>query len=85
MSCALTGSDSPLTNTLIIHCARNRITGDVPLSENQRSDAVKSLVKFMICLAIAGTIIALVWYFAIDLPVQQAAAIHVPTNTLVPL
>ncbi|WP_158491367.1 hypothetical protein [Methanoregula formicica] len=46
---------------------------------------MKSLVKFMICLAIAGTIIALVWYFAIDLPVQQAAAIHVPTNTLVPL
>jgi hypothetical protein len=33
----------------------------------------------MIALAILGTIIALAWYFAVDLPIQQAA-LHAPTN-----
>ena len=34
----------------------------------------------MIALAILGTIIALVWYFAVDLPIQQAAALNTPIN-----
>ncbi|MCK9631296.1 MAG: hypothetical protein M0R30_06595 [Methanoregula sp.] len=46
----------------------------------QQSDALKKLVIFMIALAILGTIIALAWYFAIDLPIQQAAALNVPEN-----
>jgi len=51
------------------------------MSESQQSDALKNLVIFIICLAILGTIIALAWYFAVDLPIQQAAALHAPMNT----
>jgi hypothetical protein len=50
------------------------------MSEAQQSDAMKNLVIFIIGLAIAGTVIALAWYFAVALPVQPAA-LHVPTNT----
>jgi hypothetical protein len=49
------------------------------MSEAQQSDALKNLVLFMIALAILGTIIALAWYFVVDLPIQQAA-IHAPAN-----
>ena len=48
--------------------------------ELQHSDALKNLVIFMIVLAILGTIIAFAWYFAVDLPIQQAAALNVPEN-----
>jgi hypothetical protein len=43
-------------------------------------DPLKRLVKCIICLALIGTIIALAWYFAVDLPIRQAAALDVPTN-----
>jgi hypothetical protein len=46
----------------------------------QQSDALKKLVIFIIALAILGTIIAPAWYFAVDLPIQQAAALDVPEN-----
>ncbi|MFA4859313.1 hypothetical protein [Methanoregula sp.] len=49
------------------------------MSEAQQSDTLNNLVKFIICLAILGTILALAWYFAVDLPVQQMA-IHAPMN-----
>ena len=49
------------------------------MSEIQQSDALKKLVLFIIALAIFGTIIALAWYFAVDLPIQQAAH-HAPAN-----
>ncbi len=49
------------------------------MSEAQSSDAMKNLVIFMIGLAIAGTIIALAWYFAMALPVQHAALLP-PAN-----
>jgi len=49
------------------------------MSEAQSSEAIKNLVIFMIGLAIAGTVIALAWYFAIDLPVQHVA-LHPPAN-----
>jgi hypothetical protein len=49
------------------------------MSEIQQSDALKKLVWFIIALAILGTIIALVWHFSIELPIQQAA-LHAPTN-----
>lgn len=52
------------------------------MTEPQQPDALKNLITFMIALAIIGTIIALAWYFAVDLPIQQAASIHVPTNVL---
>jgi hypothetical protein len=43
------------------------------------SDALKNLVIFIVALAVFGTILAFMWYFAIDLPLQQAA-LHAPTN-----
>ena len=52
------------------------------MSGVQQSDALKNLVLFMIALAILGTIIALAWYFAVDLPLQQAAGIQAPTNSI---
>jgi hypothetical protein len=49
------------------------------MTGSQQSDALKNLIIFMIALAILGTIIALIWYFAVDLPLRQAA-LHVPSN-----
>ena len=49
------------------------------MSESQQSDALKKLVIFIIALAILGTVIALAWYFVVDLPLLQAA-LHVPAN-----
>ncbi|MDD1693471.1 MAG: hypothetical protein LUQ71_01985 [Methanoregula sp.] len=49
------------------------------MSEAQSSDAMKNLVIFMTGLAIAGTIIALAYYFAVALPIQHAALIP-PAN-----
>jgi len=49
------------------------------MTESQQSDAMKNLVFFMIGLAIAGTVIALAWYFAVVLPVQHAALLP-PAN-----
>ncbi len=49
------------------------------MSEAEQSDALKNLVLLMIALAIIGTIIALAWYFTVDLPLQQAA-FHAPMN-----
>ncbi|PKL70478.1 MAG: hypothetical protein CVV30_03740 [Methanomicrobiales archaeon HGW-Methanomicrobiales-1] len=50
------------------------------MTNDQPSDAMKKLVHFIIALAILGTVIALAWYFAVDLPLQQAAANLAPTN-----
>jgi len=50
------------------------------MTEPKQSDALKNLVIFIMALAILGTIIALAWYFAVDLPIQQAAALNMPTN-----
>ena len=49
------------------------------MSEAQQSDALKKLVWFIIALAILGTVVAMLHYFAIDLPIQQAA-LHAPAN-----
>ena len=49
------------------------------MSEAQQSDAMKNLVIFILGLAIAGTVIALAWYFAVALPVQHAALLP-PAN-----
>ena len=54
-------------------------------------DAMNSLVKFLICLAVIGTVIALIIYFTVVL--QHAAALQAPSNfagpgpkpTIVPL
>ena len=51
------------------------------MTEPQQSGALKNFVILIIALAILGTIIALAWYFAVDLPLQQAAANLAPTNT----
>jgi hypothetical protein len=50
------------------------------MSGVQQSDALKNLFVFIIALAILGTLIALAWYFAVDLPLQQAAALNAPAN-----
>lgn len=49
------------------------------MTETQHSDALKKLVVFIIALAIIGTVIALVWYFAVELPLQLAALLP-PAN-----
>jgi hypothetical protein len=49
------------------------------MTEAQSSDAMKNLVLFMIKLAILGLVIALAWYYFVELPYQ--AALHVPVNT----
>ena len=49
------------------------------MTEAQPSDALKNLVIFIIVLAIVATILALVWYFAKELPIQQAA-LYAPMN-----
>ncbi|MCX6688251.1 MAG: hypothetical protein NTZ39_00905 [Methanoregula sp.] len=52
------------------------------MTETQQSDALKNLVIFIIALAIIGTIIALAWYFAVELPIQQAAGLNPPANVM---
>jgi hypothetical protein len=49
------------------------------MAEILQSDALKKLVWFIIALAILGTAVAMLHYFAIDLPIRQAA-LHVPAN-----
>ena len=34
----------------------------------------------MIALAVPGMIVARVWYYMVDLPIQQVAVLHVPGN-----
>ena len=48
-----------------------------PMSESSHSALVR-LVLFMVCLSVAGTCIAGVHYYAIDLPQQQN--LQAPTN-----
>lgn len=50
------------------------------MSEAQSPDAMKKLVVFITGLAIPGTINALAWYFAVELPVRQAA-LNPPGNS----
>jgi len=50
------------------------------MSESQQSDTLKKLVICIIALAILGTIIALVWHFGVEFPIQQAV-LHVPANS----
>ena len=42
-------------------------------------DALTCLLIFTLILAVAGTIIALAWYFGVELPIQHAA-LRPPTN-----
>ena len=51
------------------------------MTETQKSDNRKKIVMIIIAIVIIATIIALAWYFAIELPLQQAAALNVPENT----
>jgi hypothetical protein len=54
------------------------------MTESQQSDVLKKLVLFIIALAILGAVIALVWNFGVELPIQQAA-LHTPANTIISL
>ncbi len=49
----------------------------------EMDDALKSLLIFALILALAGTIIALAWYFGVELPIRQAA-LHAPVNSPIP-
>ena len=55
------------------------------MSEAPSSDAMKRLVKFFVCLAILGIIVALVVYLAVVLPGQQGIAAHAPMNICGPV
>ena len=49
------------------------------MTEASHSDTLKKLVWFMIGLAILGTVIALAWYFAVELPtIQPPVNAHPP-------
>jgi hypothetical protein len=48
------------------------------MSEAQFPDAMKKFVKFIVCLAVLGTVIALAAYFLFILPGQVLTP---PTNT----
>ena len=50
------------------------------MTEAQQSDATKKYFMFIIGLANMGTILALALYFAVELPIQQAA-LHAPANS----
>ena len=50
------------------------------MSEAHSSDVMRDLVKFMISLALLGTIIALAAYFLVALPNQIATGITAPQN-----
>lgn len=45
------------------------------------SDAIRDLLLLIMGLAILGTLIALAWYFAVDLPARQAL-LPVPLNAI---
>ena len=47
------------------------------MAEPHQPDALRNLVWFMIGLAILGTILALVLYYTVKLPAQQAM-LHAP-------
>ena len=49
------------------------------MTNAQQSDSLKNLVIFIVALAILGTLVAFAWYFAVDLPLQQAA-LQAPSN-----
>ncbi|MEI6841892.1 MAG: hypothetical protein WCK53_11535 [Methanomicrobiales archaeon] len=49
------------------------------MTEVQQSDALKKRLVFIITLAILGTVIAVAWHFAVDLP-QQQKALQAPMN-----
>jgi hypothetical protein len=51
------------------------------MSEPQSSDAMKNLVIFMIKLAILGLVVALAWYYFVDMP--RLAALRPPTNSII--
>jgi len=57
----------------------NELQGVNSMTGAQQSDAMKNLVLFILGLAVIGTIVAFGWYFAFDLPVQQAA-LSTPAN-----
>jgi hypothetical protein len=48
------------------------------MPEAPSPDTMNSLVKFLICLAVIGTVIALIIYFTVVLP--HAAALQAPSN-----
>jgi len=52
------------------------------MSEAQSSDAMNRLVKFLVCLAVFGAIIALLIYFLVVLP--NTPALQVPLNFVGP-
>ena len=51
------------------------------MTEAQPSDAMKRLMVFIVGIAILGLILALVFYFAVDLQAMQATALHIPVNS----
>jgi len=42
---------------------------------------LKNLVLFSLGLAVLGTLVALAWYFGVELPVLQAFALNAPANS----
>jgi len=49
----------------------------------EMDDALKSLLIFALILSLAGTIIAVAWYFGVEIPIRQVA-LHAPMNSPIP-
>ena len=49
----------------------------------EMKDVLTCLLIFALILAVAGTIIALSWYFGVELPIQHTA-LQTPTNMVIP-
>jgi len=49
----------------------------------ENGDALKSLLIFALILSLAGTIIAVAWYFGVEIPIKQVA-LHAPMNSPIP-
>jgi hypothetical protein len=74
----------PSSQSLIVLPANKGITnqqnGWIPMTETR--SPLARLVLFMVCLSIAGTVVAGAHYFAVDLPQQKA--LPAPANDLSP-
>ena len=51
------------------------------MPEPQKSPLAR-LILFMVCLGIAGSLVAGAHYYAVDLPEQQARALQAPANAI---
>jgi hypothetical protein len=65
---------------IFIFCHPNRNTKEALSMPEHALSPLARLALLMICVSIAGGIVAGAHYYAIDLPAQKAAALQAPAN-----